>query len=124
MSATTYTTNLHLPQYADSDVPTWGDINTAFASIDAIVGAIAPVFDATQTYAVGDYVQYQGGFYKCKTAIDVPAAWDGTKWDAVIITTAMQDAETDLTNCVKVDMTSGTGITSTQYAHLTVVTNP
>ncbi len=121
MASTNYTTNLHLPQFADNDIPTWGDINTAFASIDAIVGAIAPVFSESSTYEVGDYVQHDGGFYKCKTAITVAGAWDGTKWDSVVITTAMQDAETDLTNCVKVDMTSGTGITSTQYAHLTVV---
>lgn len=120
MASTTYTTNLGLPQFADSDIPTWGDINTAFAKIDLIVGAISPKFDATQTYAVGDYVQYEGEFYKCKTAIETAGAWDASKWDKVIITTVMQD-EADLTDFVKVDMTSGTGVTATQYAHFSVV---
>ena len=121
MSSTNVTLNLGLPQFSDSDIPTWGDINTAFAKIDSIVGAIAPVFSNSSTYAVGDYVQKDGAFYKCKEAIAVAGEWDATKWDTVVITTAMQDAEADLTNVVKVDLTSGTGITSNQYAHLTVI---
>lgn len=30
MASTTTTTNLHLPQFADDDVPTWEDVNAAF----------------------------------------------------------------------------------------------
>lgn len=121
MSASNTTLNLGLPQFGTNDVPTWEDINTAFAKIDAIVGDIAPVFSTSSTYDVGDYVQYNGGFYKCKVAVSQAGEWDATDWDAVVITTAMQDAQTDLANCVKVDMTNGTGITSAQYSHLTVV---
>lgn len=115
------TTNLGLPQFQASDVPTWADINTAFALVDVLVGAIAPKYDATATYTEGDYVQHEGGIYKAKADISVAEAWDPTHWDAVVVTTAMQDAQADLTNCVKVDLTSGTGITANQYAHLTVV---
>lgn len=121
MASTNTTTNLGLPQFTDSDIPTWGDMNTAFAKLDLIVGAIAPKYDATATYEVGAYVQYNGEFYKCKTAVATPEEFDATKWDKIVITTAMQDVQTDLTDCVKVDMTSGTGITSAQYSHLTVV---
>lgn len=120
MSSTNYTTNLGLPQFADSDIPTWGDINSAFAKVDLIVGAIAPKFDAAATYEKGDYVQYEAEFYKAKADISTAGAWDSTKWDKVVITTAMQD-EADLTDFVKVDMTSGAGVTATQYAHLSVV---
>lgn len=121
MSSTNVTNNLGLPQFGENDVPTWGDINTAFAKIDSIVGAIARKYDNTDTYEVGDYVQYNGDFYKCSTAVTTAEDFDNTKWTAVVITTAMQDAEADLTNIVKVDLTNGTGITSNQYAHLTVI---
>ena len=121
MSYSQSTTNLGLPQFQTSDVPTWADINTAFALIDVLVGAIAPKYDATSTYQKDDYVQHEGGLYQAKADISSAEAWDPTHWDAIVVTTAMQDAQADLTNCVKVDLTSGTGITANQYAHLTVV---
>ena len=121
MSSTNYTSNLGLPQFQDNDIPTWGDINSAFAKVDLIVGAIAPKFSTSSTYAVGDYVQYEGEFYKCKTAISTAGAWDSTKWDKIVITNELESVGTDLTGFVKVDMTSGAGVTTTQYAHLSVV---
>ena len=120
MSATQFTPNLGLPQFQTNDIPTWGDINSAFLLVDTLVGAIAPKYDATATYEVGDYVQHEGGIYKCNTDISVAEAWDSTHWDAVVITTVMQDS-VDLTDFVKVDLTSGTGVSTNQYAHLTVV---
>ena len=36
---------------------------------------------AISTYAVGDYVEKDGKYYKCKTAIESAGAWDATKWD-------------------------------------------
>lgn len=121
MSYTQSTTNLGLPQFQSNDVPTWGDINTAFALIDTVVGALAPKYDATATYEEGDYVQYEGGIYKAKADISVAEAWDATHWDAVVLTTEMVDPQVDLTNFVKVDLTSGAGISTNQYAHLSVV---
>lgn len=121
MSYSQSTTNLGLPQFQSSDIPTWADINTAFALIDVLVGAIAAKFDATATYSKYDYVQYQGNLYQAKADISTAGAFDPTDWDAIVVTTAMQDTQADLTNCVKVDLTSGTGITANQYAHLTVV---
>lgn len=44
---------------------------------------IADVYDATETYAVGDYALYQGTLYKCTTAINVGEAFDPTKWTSV-----------------------------------------
>lgn len=121
MSYSQSTTNLGLPQFQSSDIPTWGDVNTAFALLDVLVGAIAPKFDATSTYSKDDYVQHEGAIYKAKADISIAGSFDPNEWDAVIVTTAMQDTQADLTNCVKVDLTSGTGITANQYAHLTVV---
>ena len=115
------TNNLGLPQFQNSDIPTWGDLNTAFALIDAVVGALAPKYDATATYSEGDYVQHEGGIYKAKADISVAEAWDATHWDAVVITTAMQDVPVSLAGVVKVDLTSGTGVTANEYAHFTVL---
>ena len=121
MSYTQSTNNLGLPQFQSSDIPTWGDLNTAFALIDTVVGALAPKYDATATYSEGDYVQHEGGIYKAKADITVAEAWDATHWDAVVITTAMQDTPVSLTGLVKVDLTSGTGVTANEYAHFTVL---
>jgi hypothetical protein len=120
MSASNHTQNLGLPQYSQSDIPAWNDINVAFQYIDALAGAIAPVYDETETYAVGDYVLYNHVIYKCKTAIAVPESFDSTKWDNIIITTAMQDAEADLTNFVKYDSENGTGLTNAQFTKLAI----
>lgn len=38
-------------------------------------------FSTSKTYAVGDYVEKDGKYYKCKTAIESAGAWDATKWD-------------------------------------------
>ena len=118
MSYTQSTTNIGLPQFQPSDVPTWADINAAFALIDTVVGSLAPKFDATATYAKGNYVQHEGAIYKAKGAVSA-GTFDPSDWDSVVITTAMQDTA-DLTNVVKYDA-NGTGITANQYAHLTIV---
>ena len=44
---------------------------------------IANVYDATDTYAVGNYVLYLGTLYKCTTAINVGEAFDPSKWTSV-----------------------------------------
>ena len=119
MSATQSTTNLGLPQFQSNDIPTWGDINTAFSLIDALVGSIAPKYDSTATYSEGDIVQHEGGLYKAKADIAVAEDWTAAHWDAFVMSTQLES--TDLTNFVKVDLTSGAGITSNEYSHLTVV---
>lgn len=42
------------------------------------VASIAPAFDSTSTYAVGDLVMYNSLLYRCKEAVVVPGAWTGT----------------------------------------------
>lgn len=47
---------------------------------------IADDYDATASYAVGDYCLYEGDLYKCNTAIAVGGeAWDVTHWTATQI---------------------------------------
>ena len=50
---------------------------------------IADDFDATSTYAVGDYVIYNSILYKCVTAVSVAGAWDSTKWQSCVVTDEM-----------------------------------
>lgn len=45
-----------------------GDVSVVLAIIDDIFADIAPVFDATSTYAVGDYVIYNDQLYRCTIA--------------------------------------------------------
>lgn len=47
---------------------------------DQRVQSIAPNYNATSTYKVGDYVSYQGKFYKCTTAIETAEAWNSEHW--------------------------------------------
>ena len=52
-------------------------------SAQAALDDIAPEYDATATYSVGDYVTYNKILYKCATAITTAEAFDDTKWTAV-----------------------------------------
>lgn len=44
------------------------------------ISAIADIYDNTATYAVGDYVMYQGALYKCITAVETAEDFDSSKW--------------------------------------------
>lgn len=46
---------------------------------------IADDFDATSTYAVGDYVVYDGILYKCTTAVSTAGQWDANDWTETIV---------------------------------------
>lgn len=47
--------------------------------------AIAPEYDATQTYAVGDLVIYRSVLYRCTTAITTPEEWTAAHWTATMV---------------------------------------
>lgn len=59
------------------------------ASASNTIGNLAPAYDPTLTYAVGDLVTYvdtetnQGKLYKCIIAIAVPEEFNINKWDDV-----------------------------------------
>ena len=52
---------------------------------DQRVQSIAPNYNATSTYKVGDYVSYQGKFYKCTTAIETAEAWNSEHWSETTV---------------------------------------
>lgn len=59
----------------------------ASAQMGAQMGAnIAPAYDGTATYAVGDFCMQGGKLYKCTTAVEAAEAFDPTKWTQTTIT--------------------------------------
>lgn len=57
MSSSQQTTNLGLPIYGDSDVPSWKDTNTPFQTLDDIIGqgggsSVVPLLDFTNAIAL------------------------------------------------------------------------
>ena len=57
----------------------------ASSATDAATAAtnIAPTYSSSSTYAVGDYVLYNGALYECNTAITTAEAWTAAHWTAV-----------------------------------------
>lgn len=51
---------------------------------------IAPAFSDQSTYALGDYVIYDGKLYECTTAITTAGAWDSSKWTESKVMTSFQ----------------------------------
>lgn len=46
---------------------------------------IADDFSTESTYAVGDYVIYNGDLYKCTTAVTTAGAWDSNDWTETLV---------------------------------------
>ncbi len=46
---------------------------------------IAPAYDSTATYSIGDYVIYNNGLYKCSTTISTAEAWTAAHWTQTTI---------------------------------------
>lgn len=62
--------------------------------IDDTQAMIAPEFDSTAAYVIGDIVTYQDDLYKFKSA-HAAGAWDTTEVDAVAIKDLISSAEPD-----------------------------
>lgn len=46
---------------------------------------LAPVYSSSSTYAIGDYVTYNGVLYCCKSEIDAAESWTSGHWEAVTV---------------------------------------
>lgn len=47
--------------------------------------ATAPDFSVSSTYAVGSYVYYNNGLYRCVQAVTTAGAWNASDWAATTI---------------------------------------
>lgn len=48
---------------------------------------LAPEFDSTSTYIVGDLVYYEGTLYRCIISVTTAGAWNAINWEEVDINT-------------------------------------
>lgn len=68
---------------------------------------IAPDYDDTSTYAVGDWCIYEGNLYQCNTAIPTAEAFTPAHWTAKKVVDALDDIENELDDKVdKADYTA------------------
>lgn len=84
----------------------------------AILADLAAEYDATATYAVGDYVIYEGQLYRCTTAIETAEAWTASHWTAV----QLGDEVGDLRSALN-ELPTEEEITETLYNKADVITN-
>ena len=76
----------------DSDEETYEQIgDTQVAPIEDYIkdSSIAPLYDNTSTYAVGDIVVYENELYRCTTAISTAEEWDSIHWTKTDIISEM-----------------------------------
>lgn len=55
-----------------------------------IEDVIAPAFSTSATYALGDYVIYNGKLYECTTAVTTAGAWVAANWTESKVMTSFQ----------------------------------
>lgn len=55
-------------------------VATIPADYSSLWASLAPVYDPAGAYLVGDYCTYNGGLYRCKTAIPSGESWTGGHW--------------------------------------------
>lgn len=73
--------NLTIPQGAPGEVT---------------AASMAPVYSTSATYAVGDYVTYNGQLYRCTTEIETAEAWTAAHWTAAAVATDVSNLKTAL----------------------------
>ena len=69
----------------------------ASTSASAAASHTADVYDATATYAVGDYCVYNSQLYKCVADITTAEAWTAAHWTATNVMDEVSELKEDLT---------------------------
>lgn len=57
---------------------------------------LAPTYSASKTYAIGDHVIYNGGYYACNTAITTAEAWTAAHWTKLAVGEEVTDLKSAL----------------------------
>ena len=78
---------------------------------DAILADLAAEYDATATYAVGDYCIHEGQLQRCIVPIETAEAWTASHWTAVALGDDVSDLKNALTSVknqlyIEIDITS------------------
>ena len=69
----------------------------SFADYSGLLAMIAPTYSTSGKYAVGDYVIYNNGLYRCTTAITSGESWTSGHWKAVTIGGEVSDLKSAIT---------------------------
>ena len=98
---------VRLFRYTTNGTDSWWDIENitqydaqrirnAIEQIDqAWRNSLALAYSTSGTYAVGDYVVYNGQLYVCKTAITTAEAWTAAHWTAVTVGEELTDLKAE-----------------------------
>lgn len=92
-------TSAYLPEYyfimtyahITSGTSNWFKWSTRLYYNPVLLKHLAPAYDSTATYSVGDYVTYgtneagTSGVYKCNTPIATPEEWTAAHWTKVTV---------------------------------------
>lgn len=81
------------------------------AAKTAVLNAMAPAYSTSATYAVGDYVNYNGSIYRCTTAITTAESWTSGHWTAVVLGADLASQVSDLKTQINVI----TGVPALQF---------
>lgn len=60
------------------------------------VGTVASAYDASKTYAVGDYAIHNNDLYRCITAITTAETFTASHWTKIVLADDVTDLKTDL----------------------------
>lgn len=97
-------------------------MSTTPAGYNSMMESIAAEYDATATYAVGDYCRYNSEVYRCVTAISAAEAFDSTKWTKVTIGGQLSQLSEDIGGVQKNEMDGFRYVTN--YVNGTFIKSP
>jgi len=60
------------------------------------IGTVASAYDASKTYAVGDYAIHNNDLYRCITAITTAETFTASHWTKIVLVDDVTDLKTDL----------------------------
>lgn len=72
------------------------------------VGNIANEFSTSSTYAVGDYVIYEGQLYQCTTAVTTAGSWNSSNWTQAVLGNDVSDLKNAINQKQDAPQTAGT----------------
>ena len=94
-----------------------GSITNAKLASSFVTPGTAAAYSSSATYAVGDYVFYDGALYRCITAITTAEAWTAAHWTAAVLGDDVVDLDNDIKGLQS-------DITRLEYPYTVNIINP
>lgn len=67
------------------------EMDNQIALNERLESSIADEFSSSSTYAVGDYVIYEGQLYQCTTAVTTAGSWNSSNWTQAVLGNDVND---------------------------------